>query len=190
MATMPFRVSAGILLYRLVDGRLEVLLAHMGGPLHASRDLGTWTIPKGEVEPGEIAPSEGAPSEGAPGGAEPAEAAPDQPGTLLTVARREFAEETGDALAADRFAPLGSIVQKGGKIVHAWAAEGDLDPAAAHSNTFRMVWPPGSGIEQEFPEIDRVAWFAPAEARARVKAAQIPFIDRLEAELQGAKREP
>ena len=179
MATMPSRVSAGILLYRLIDGRLEVLLAHMGGPLHATRDLGTWTIPKGEVEPGEAVPDEVA------GGTEP-----DQPGALLAVAQREFAEETGHAPTAARFTPLGSIVQKGGKIVHAWAVEGDLDPAAAHSNMFRMIWPPRSGIEQEFPEIDHVEWFAPDEARARIKATQIPFIDRLEAKLARGSLEP
>ena len=205
MASMPSRVSAGILLYRLVDGRLEVLLAHMGGPLHASRDLGTWTIPKGEAEPGEVEPGEVEPGEVEPGEVEPADAEPadaepgkaepgsfdpDHARSLLAVARREFAEETGHALAGDRFMPLGSIVQKGGKIVHAWASEGDLDPALAHSNTFRMIWPLRSGIEQEFPEIDRVAWFAPTEARARIKATQIPFIDRLEVALERAGSEP
>ena len=121
---MTSRASAGILLYRVVRGRLEVLLAHMGGPMHATRDAGSWTIPKGEIEPGE---------------------------ELLAVAKREFAEETGHTVPAKRFIPLGSIVQRGGKVVHAWAAAGDLDPADAHSNTFRMEWPPRSGSEAEFP---------------------------------------
>jgi predicted NUDIX family NTP pyrophosphohydrolase len=150
---MTSRVSAGILLYRIDGGRLEVLLAHMGGPMHAARDLGSWTIPKGETEPGE---------------------------ELLAVAMREFAEETGHSVETDTFIPLGSIVQRGGKVVHAWAAAGDLDPADAHSNTFRMEWPPSSGSEAEFPEIDRVAWYDPDEARVRIKDSQIPLIDRLE----------
>lgn len=153
MTHVSSRVSAGILLHRTRSGRLEMLLAHMGGPLHRARDLGSWTIPKGEIEPGE---------------------------DLLAVALREFAEETGHPVEADVFIPLGSIVQKGGKVVHAWAAAGDLDPAAAVSNTFRMEWPPGSGQEQEFPEIDRVAWFTADEARIRIRETQAPFIDRLE----------
>ncbi len=150
---MNSRISAGILLFRRRAGVLEVLLAHMGGPFHQAKDLGSWTIPKGEVEAGE---------------------------ELLDVARREFAEETGHRLGTDVFMPLGSIVQKGGKIVHAWAAEGDLDPSTAISNTFVMEWPPGSGRDAEFPEIDRVEWYAPDEARARIKATQAPLIDRLE----------
>jgi predicted NUDIX family NTP pyrophosphohydrolase len=158
---MTRRVSAGILLYRLVEGRLEVLLAHMGGPFHAARDAGSWTIPKGEIEPGE---------------------------KLLAVAKREFAEETGQPIKSDVFIPLGSIVQKGGKLVHAWAAAGDLDPAQAHSNTFRMEWPPGSGSKAEFPEIDRVAWYDPKEARVRIKATQAPLIDRLERSLRRGPR--
>jgi len=158
---MGERVSAGILLYRRPDGpggRVEVLLAHPGGPYFANRDLGDWTIPKGE---------------------------PDDIGEpLASVARREFEEETGKALEAG--APtveLGTITQKGGKVVHAWGVEGDLDPAAAHSNEFEAEWPPRSGRWQMFPEIDRVAWFDPDEARRRVKPTQIPFIDRLEAAL-------
>ena len=154
---MGVRTSAGILLYRRGasgPGTLEVLLAHPGGPYFAKRDLGDWTIPKGEPD----------------GAAEP----------LIDVARREFAEETGPAV--DPAAPaieLGSIVQKGGKVVHAWAVEGDLDPAGARSNTIEIEWPPRSGRRQPFPEIDRVAWFDPDEARRRVKPAQIPLIDRL-----------
>ena len=163
---MTIRQSAGILLFRRAplrpDGASgnepEVLLGHPGGPFFARRDEGHWSIPKGEPD------------------------APDD--DLLAVARREFAEETGHPAPAaqpDGQPPLslGTIVQKGGKIVHAWAIEGDLDPAAAASNEFEMEWPPRSGQRQSFPEIDRVAWFAPDEARRRLKPTQIPFIDRL-----------
>jgi predicted NUDIX family NTP pyrophosphohydrolase len=158
---MAIRQSAGILLFRRggsQEPETEVLLGHPGGPFFARRDEGHWSIPKGE---------------------------PDRlDEDLLAVARREFAEEVGQPAPArqpDGSAPipLGTIVQKGGKLVHAWAIEGDIDPARARSNTFEMEWPPHSGLRETFPEIDRVAWFAPAEARRRVKAAQIPFIDRL-----------
>jgi predicted NUDIX family NTP pyrophosphohydrolase len=162
---MTTRRSAGIVLFRRSpesEGGLEVLLGHPGGPFFARRDEGHWTIPKGE---------------------------PDDPADdLLAVARREFEEETGhdaslesatDGTAATEPIPLGTIVQKGGKVVHAWAIEGDLDPATARSNTFVMIWPPRSGREQEFAEIDRVAWFAPEEARRRLKPTQVPFVDRL-----------
>jgi predicted NUDIX family NTP pyrophosphohydrolase len=151
-------VSAGILLYRRRPG-LEVLLAHPGGPLFARKDAGHWTIPKGEVEPGE---------------------------ELLAVARREFEEETGHPPPDGATIELGSIVQKGGKVVHAWAIEGDLDPANAVSNSFELSWPPGTGLRQLFPEIDRVEWFNLNEARRRVKETQIPLIDRLEASLRRA----
>ncbi|MFL5675720.1 MAG: NUDIX domain-containing protein [Chloroflexota bacterium] len=159
---MADRISAGILLYRhAADGQLELLLAHPGGPFFKDRDEGDWTIPKGEPD----------------GASEP----------LDMVARREFAEETGTPIdPALPTIPLGSIIQKGGKIVHAWAVEGDLDAAEAMSNTFEMEWPPRSGRRQAFPEIDRVAWFDPTEARRRVKPTQIPLIDRLEAALAGA----
>jgi predicted NUDIX family NTP pyrophosphohydrolase len=152
------RVSAGILLYRRRPG-LEVLLAHPGGPLFARKDAGHWTIPKGEVEPGE---------------------------ELLAVARREFEEETGHPPPDGATIELGSIVQKGGKVVHAWAIEGDLDPANAVSNSFELSWPPGTGLRQLFPEIDRVEWFNLNEARRRIKETQIPLIDRLEASLRRA----
>jgi predicted NUDIX family NTP pyrophosphohydrolase len=162
---MTERRSAGILLFRRASGQLEVLLAHPGGPWFARRDLGDWTIPKGEPD-------------GAEHGLD-----------LLVVARREFAEETGLELdPAAATIGLGSIVQKGGKVVHAWAVKGDLDPAAASSNTFEMTWPPGSGRLASFPEIDRVAWFAPDEARRRIKSSQAPLIERLEAAL--ADRSP
>ena len=150
---MASRISAGILLYRRRPAGIEVLLAHPGGPLFARKDAGHWTIPKGEVEPGE---------------------------ELLAVARREFEEETGHPQPDGATIELGSIVQKGGKVVHGWAIEGDLDPAAAVSNTFELAWPPGTGLRQVFPEIDRVEWFDTEEARRRVKETQVPLIDRLE----------
>jgi predicted NUDIX family NTP pyrophosphohydrolase len=150
---MRSRVSAGVLLFRRRANGLEVLLAHPGGPFFSSRDEGYWTIPKGEVEPGE---------------------------DLLAVALREFEEETGARPPDAEPIPLGSIVQKGGKTVHAWALEGELDPDAAASNLFELEWPPGSGRRRTFPEIDRVAWFDPVEARRRLKDTQVPFIDRLE----------
>jgi predicted NUDIX family NTP pyrophosphohydrolase len=164
------RLSAGILLFRRGPGStgstdsIEVLLAHPGGPFFTTRDLGHWSIPKGEPDDGEA--------------------------DLLEVAKREFAEEVGSApppAGPDGEPPLnlGTIVQKGGKVVHAWAIEGDLDPANAISNTFDMEWPPRSGRHQDFPEIDRVTWFTPAEARVRLKPTQIPFVDRLIEALEG-----
>lgn len=150
------RTSAGILLWRRRADHLEVLLAHQGGPYWARKDHGHWTIPKGEVEPGEELPA---------------------------VARREFAEETGHPVPDGEMVALGDIRQKSGKLVLGWAVEGDLDPTAAVSNTYDMEWPPGSGRVQSFPEIDRVEWFDLAEARQRLKAAQVPFLDRLEAAL-------
>ena len=157
---MVLRQSAGILLFRRVPGGggLEVLLAHPGGPFFAQRDEGHWTLPKGEPD----APEE----------------------DLIEVARREFAEEVGHPAPAtqpDGGPPiaLGSVVQKGGKVVSAWAIEGDLDPGVAVSNEFEMEWPPRSGRRQSFPEIDRVAWFEPEGARRKLKPTQIPFVDRL-----------
>jgi predicted NUDIX family NTP pyrophosphohydrolase len=147
------RTSAGILLWRTREGRLEVLLAHQGGPFWAKKDLGHWTIPKGEVEPGE---------------------------ELVAVARREFAEETGVEAPDEPLLELGRITQKSGKLVHGWAVEGDLDPSTAVSNTYELEWPPRSGVVRTFPEIDRVQWFEPDEARRRLKAAQVPFLDRLQ----------
>lgn len=153
---MTTRRSAGILLFRRHGSGLEVLLAHPGGPIFASRDEGHWTIPKGE---------------------------PDGDPDLLRVARREFAEETGHPAPDGPPIGLGTIQQKGGKVVHGWALEGDLDPATAHSNTFELDWPPRSGRRITVPEIDRVAWFPPDEARRRIKATQIPLLERLEAAL-------
>jgi len=147
------RRSAGLLLYRRTpDGRVEVLLAHPGGPLWAKRDEGVWTVPKGEFHEGEEA---------------------------WAVARREFEEETGHPPPDGDPIELGEIRQKGGKLVEAWAMEGDLDPATSHSNTFPFQWPPRSGQWITIPEIDRVEWFTPDEARRRIKDTQIPFIDRL-----------
>jgi len=152
------RRSAGVLLYRRGDtGELEVLLAHPGGPVWAARDDGFWTIPKGEIEDGE---------------------------DPWDVARREFEEETGHPAPDGRPIDLGEITQKGGKVVVAWALKGDLDPATAHSNTFPFQWPPKSGRYITVPEIDRVGWFAPDEARSKIKDTQIPFIDRLLAALE------
>jgi predicted NUDIX family NTP pyrophosphohydrolase len=152
------RKSAGILLWRLADGGIEVLLGHPGGPLFVKKDAGDWTVLKGEIEPGQ---------------------------DEVAVARREFEEESGHVAPEGPLIPLGEIRQKGGKLVVAWAVEGDLDPSAATSNTFELEWPPRSGRIQAFPEIDRVAWFGPDEARVKIKAAQIPFVDTLEREVAG-----
>jgi predicted NUDIX family NTP pyrophosphohydrolase len=144
--------SAGILLYRLSGGAPEVLLVHPGGPFWARRDAGAWSLPKGEYEDA------------------------DDP---LASALREFEEETGTALATGELLELGDVKQKSGKVVRAWAAEGDLDPDAVHSNTFTMEWPPRSGRTAEFPEIDRAGWFGIDEAREKVNPAQAEFLDRL-----------
>jgi predicted NUDIX family NTP pyrophosphohydrolase len=150
---MSERRSAGILLYRAgPGGAVEVLLGHPGGPLFERKDHGHWSIPKGEL---------------------------DGDDDWYAVARREFEEETGSAAPDGPAIELGEIRQKGGKVVVAWALAGDLDPATARSNTFLFEWPPRSGQRIEIPEIDRVEWFAPDEARARIKDTQIPFIDRL-----------
>ena len=143
--------SAGLLMYRIVDGEIEVLLGHPGGPFWIRKDEGAWTIPKGLVASGE----------------EP-----------LAAARREFAEETGHDPEGEAV-PLGSARQAGGKTVHVWAMEGDFDPADLNSNSFEMEWPPRSGRRQSFPEIDRAAWFRVAEARKKILKGQALFIDRL-----------
>ncbi len=147
--------SAGLLMFRHRDG-LELLLAHPGGPLFARKDDGAWTIPKGLLEPGEDA---------------------------VEAARREFEEETGFVVGTDQLLELGEIRQRSGKIVTAWAFEGDCDPAALCSNTFEMIWPPRSGRRQRFAEIDRVAFFGPGAARRKLLAAQSVFVDRLEQRL-------
>ena len=154
--------SAGLLLYRRAPDGLEVLLAHPGGPLWRTRDAGAWTIPKGEIEAGE------------------------QP---QAVARREFREETGHDAPAGEVVDLGEIRQKSGKLVVAWGCEGDLEPLTAVSNTFPLEWPSGSGDYIDVPEIDRVEWFGPDEARRRLNPAQAPFVDRL-VEAIGQRVEP
>ncbi len=152
----PQKHSAGLLLYRRKhNAHLEVLLAHPGGPFWTHRDLGAWTIPKGSVVPGE---------------------------DLLAAACREFREETGLTPPSEepgRYFPLGDIQQLSGKIVSAWAFEGDFDPAGLVSNTSPIEWPPRSGREVEVPEIDRAEWFAMPAARNKILPAQIPFLDRL-----------
>ena len=149
------RVSAGLLMYRRRDAEPEVFLVHPGGPFWARKDLGAWSIPKGEYDPGE------------------------QP---LQAARREFHEETGFP-ADGNFEPLGQLKQAGGKTVIAWAFEGDCDPAKLVSNTCRIEWPPRSGRQLEIPEIDRARWFALHESRTYILKSQEPFLDRLAAVL-------
>jgi len=150
------RISAGLLMFRRRNNELEVLLAHPGGPFFARKDHGAWTIPKGEAAPGE---------------------------DLLTRAQIEFEEEVGFRPKTLRgWIELGSIKQKGGKIVHGWAFEGDLPESfEVKSNLFEMEWPPRSGKLKEFPEIDRAEFFTEDIARQKMKAAQIPFLDRLRA---------
>jgi predicted NUDIX family NTP pyrophosphohydrolase len=147
---MPKR-SSGILMYRRPGPKVEVLLVHPGGPFWAKKDLGAWSIPKGEFSEGEDA---------------------------LVVAKREFAEETGADVDGD-FVPLGELVQPGRKVVTAWALEGDFDPATLTSNRFELEWPPKSGRKASFPEVDRAAWFSPDEARRRILSGQSEFISRL-----------
>jgi predicted NUDIX family NTP pyrophosphohydrolase len=155
---MP-RTSAGLLMFRSVEGSLEVLLVHPGGPFFQNKDDGAWTIPKGE---------------------------PDGDEELLLTARREFREETGLA-AAGPLVPLGSIQQKGGKIVHAWAFAGDCDPRTIQSNSFTLEWPPKSGRQQQFPEIDRAEFFTLRAARRKIRPEQIPLLDRLAERLKQAE---
>ncbi len=149
---MPGKRSAGILLFRHVGGTIEVLLGHMGGPFWAKRDAGGWSVPKGEHKPDE----------------EPEAAA-----------RREFQEELGLPVPSGELVDLGAVRQSGGKDVTVWAVESDLDPALVVPGTFEMEWPKGSGRIQEFPEIDRVAWFDLEQAREKIVAGQRIFLDRL-----------
>jgi predicted NUDIX family NTP pyrophosphohydrolase len=151
------RRSAGLLLYRRAAPGLQVLLVHPGGPLWARRDLGAWSIPKGEYADDE---------------------------DPLAAARREFEEELGSPppgpVSAAGLLDLGEIRQKSGKLVHAWALPGDLDLAGISSNTFAMEWPPRSGQLKEFPEVDRAQWFDPDEARAKLNPAQVALLERLQ----------
>lgn len=144
--------SAGILLYRYHQKRLEVLLVHPGGPFYARKDEGAWTIPKGEPDEGED--------------------------DLLLVARREFEEETGTPVEGT-FMRLTPVKQKGGKLVHAWALERDFDVTTLNSNTFEMPWPPKSGKMQRFPEIDKAEWFSVPEALLKILPTQAAFTEEL-----------
>lgn len=155
------KASAGVLLYRRRDGRLEVFLVHPGGPFWARRDAGAWSIPKGELAPGEDPEA---------------------------AARRELAEETGIAAAGAAIA-LTPIRQKGGKLVHAFALAGDADPARLVSNRFVIEWPPRSGRQQEFPEIDRAAWFELAEAREKLLESQRGLLEELACRLRRASHD-
>jgi predicted NUDIX family NTP pyrophosphohydrolase len=150
--------SAGIVLYRERTGAPEVLLVHPGGPFWEKKDLGVWSIPKGEYEEGE---------------------------DPFACALREFEEELGVPPPTDSPSDLGSTRQAGGKLVSAWAAEGDLDPTGVRSNTFTLEWPPRSGVLREFPEVDRAQWFALAEARRKINPAQVVFLERLREMLEG-----
>jgi predicted NUDIX family NTP pyrophosphohydrolase len=153
---MP-QLSAGILLYRRIGGAVEVLLAHPGGPFWRKKDEGAWSIPKGLVDPGE---------------------------DRLAAARREFAEEMGAPPAATGFTLLGEFRQPGGKVVTAFAGEGDFDIAALRSNTFAMQWPPKSGKTAEFPEVDRAEWFSLEEAARKILVGQRPMLVALLAHLE------
>jgi predicted NUDIX family NTP pyrophosphohydrolase len=153
------RISAGLLMFRRRKDKLEVLLAHPGGPFHVHKDDGAWTIPKGEAAPGE---------------------------DLLTRARIEFEEEVGFRPKTVRnYIELGSIIQKGGKTVHGWAFEGDLPESfEPKSNFFEMEWPPRSGKRKMFPEVDQARFFSDEVARRKIKPTQVPFLDRLQAAIK------
>ena len=153
---MAKKSSAGVLLYRMHGGGVEVFLVHPGGPYWARKDDGAWSIPKGEYD----------------GNDDP-----------LATAKREFREETGSELAGS-FRALTPLTQSGGKVVSAWAVEGDLDAATVKSNTFSLEWPPHSGKIQEFPEIDRGAWFDLHTARAKLLPGQRGFLNQLQQLLQ------
>ena len=143
------RISAGLLMYRTRANKVEFLLVHPGGPFWRNKDAGAWTIPKGEIEPSEEA---------------------------LAAAKREFEEELG-VKPAGLFIELAPIQQKGGKIIHAWAFEGEADPDRISSNVFSMEWPPHSGRLQEFPEVDRAAWFDLETAKSKINPAQIALLE-------------
>lgn len=148
---MP-KQSAGLLVFRPRETGLEVFLVHPGGPFWAKKDAGAWTIPKGELAPGE---------------------------DPLACARREFTEETGVTIDGP-FAALGTVRQAGGKLIHGFAAAADFDADQIVSNTFTLEWPPKSGRQSEFPEVDRAAWFSPAAAAEKINPAQAEFLTRLQ----------
>lgn len=157
---MASRISAGLLMYRFRDGGLQIFLAHPGGPLYQKKDEGYWTIPKGEPPADE---------------------------SLLDAAMREFEEETG-IKPRGPYLELGSITQKGGKLVHGWAFEGDHDASQPiRSNLFQMQWPPGSSQNQSFPEVDRAQFFSLLECKKKLKSAQWPLVERLIASLKISK---
>jgi predicted NUDIX family NTP pyrophosphohydrolase len=149
------KLSAGLLLYRVRDGVVEVLIAHPGGPFWARKDDGAWSIPKGEYAQDE---------------------------DPWAAAQREFEEEVGSAPSAGPRIDLDPVKQPGGKVVTAFAVPGDLDPANAHSNTFELEWPRGSGQMRTFPEVDRVEWFPVAQARAKLLNGQLALLDQLMAD--------
>jgi predicted NUDIX family NTP pyrophosphohydrolase len=152
---MTRKISAGILLYRVRDDAVEVFLVHPGGPYWARKDDGAWSIPKGETEDG---------------------------ADLLATAYTEFHEETGSPLQGEPV-PLAPLKQPGGKVVHAWAVQGDIDATSIRSNTFAIEWPPRSGKTREFPEVDRGGWFDLPTARLKLLAGQRGFLDQLQADL-------
>jgi predicted NUDIX family NTP pyrophosphohydrolase len=152
---MATRISAGILLYRFRNGTLEVLLVHPGGPYWHGKDVGAWSIPKGELEEGD---------------------------DELAAAQREFEEETGSRVSGE-FLALEPLQLKSGKIVHAWALRGDIDASTIRSNAFSMEWPPRSGRQKEFPEVDRGGWFTMEAAREKIHPGQRGFLDQLEERL-------
>ncbi len=148
--------SAGILLYRFLNNQLQVFLVHPGGPFWKNKDLGVWTIPKGEFTVEE---------------------------TPLTAAIREFQEETGKLLSGN-FLELSPVKQKSGKLVYAWAIEGDIDPDDIKCNTFKMEWPPKSGKWQNFPEVEKGEWFTTEQVKEKIIAAQLPLIDELQEKIK------
>lgn len=152
------QISAGLLMYRFQEGRLQVLLAHPGGPFFRNKDDGAWSVPKGEVEPGE---------------------------DVFFAAQREFQEET-NVVPMGPFIALTPVRQKGGKIVHAWAFQGDCDAEAIVSNTLTLEWPPRSGKQREFPEIDRANFWNLSQAKVKINSGQVALLDELE---QLVKRE-
>jgi predicted NUDIX family NTP pyrophosphohydrolase len=159
---MPLKISAGLLMYRIKDGAMQIYLSHPGGPLYSHKDQGHWSIPKGEPPEGE---------------------------SLMDAATREFEEETG-LKPQGPFIELGSIRQKGGKIVHAWAFSGDCDDSQPIcSNLFEMEWPPRSGKIQSFPEVDRAQFFSLAEAEQKIRDSQWPLVERLAAILRKSEKD-
>lgn len=156
MTLLTGKQAAGLLMYRQRQGPIEIFLVHPGGPFWKNKDLGAWSIPKGEYPPQE---------------------------DPLSAAKREFQEETGFPVpvhSETEFVPLTSVKQPGGKLIHAWTFEGDADPDQVKSNTFEQEWPPRSGKRQRFPEVDKAAWFPLAEARRRISKGQASFLEELE----------